>query len=108
MDVMHFGPAHTTGDSIIFFKEANVIHLGDIGNLDNAPFIDVDNGGTIDGMIFTLEKVLNLVNDETIIIPGWDLTGLRVTKIFSTKILSNESETSTSEPKRSLTKTIMY
>ena len=70
VDVMHFGPAHTTGDSIIFFKEANVIHLGDIGNLDNAPFIDVDNGGTIDGMIFTLEKVLNLVNDETIIIPG--------------------------------------
>ena len=42
IDVLHFGPAHTTGDSIIHFPNANVIHLGDVGNLEVAPFIDVD------------------------------------------------------------------
>ena len=41
VDVMHFGPAHTTGDSIIFFKDANVIHLGDVGNLDNLSLIHI-------------------------------------------------------------------
>ena len=70
IDVLHFGPAHTTGDSIIYFKDANVIHLGDVGNLEIAPFIDVDNGGSINGMIFSVEKVLNLINEETIVVPG--------------------------------------
>ncbi len=70
IEVLHFGPAHTTGDSIIFFKDANVIHLGDVGNLEVAPFIDVDNGGSIHGMIHSLEKVLNIINEKTIVVPG--------------------------------------
>ena len=70
IEVLHFGPAHTTGDSIIYFKDANVIHLGDVGNLEVAPFIDVDNGGSIHGMIHSLEKVLNIINEKTIVVPG--------------------------------------
>ena len=70
IDVLHFGPAHTTGDSIIHFPNANVIHLGDVGNLEVAPFIDVDNGGSIDGMIYSLEKVLNIIDENTIVVPG--------------------------------------
>ena len=70
IEVLHFGPAHTTGDSIIYFKDANVIHLGDVGNLEVAPFIDVDNGGSINGMIHSLEKVLNIINEKTIVVPG--------------------------------------
>ena len=57
INVLHFGPAHTTGDSIIHFPNANVIHLGDVGNLEVAPFIDVDNGGSIDGMIYSLSLI---------------------------------------------------
>ena len=46
---MNFGPAHTTGDTVIYFKEANIIHTGDLTNLDGLPFIDADNGGTLEG-----------------------------------------------------------
>ncbi len=70
IEVLHFGPAHTTGDSIIYFKDANVIHLGDVGNLEVAPFIDVDNGGSIHGMIHSLEEVLNIINEKTVVVPG--------------------------------------
>lgn len=66
----NFGPAHTTGDTIIFFKEANIIHLGDILNIDSMVFIDSDNGGSLSGMIENLEQSLKIIDKETIVIPG--------------------------------------
>ena len=68
--LMNFGPAHTTGDTVIFFKEANIIHTGDLTNLDGLPFIDADNGGTLEGMISSLYRVLELIDDDTIVVPG--------------------------------------
>ena len=47
----NFGPAHTTGDTIVFFKEDNVIHFGDVLNIDSMVFIDSGNGGSLSGMI---------------------------------------------------------
>ena len=70
IDVMHFGPAHTTTDSMIYFKESNVIHMGDVANLTGLPYIDSGNGGTVDGMINNVREVLEIINDETIVIPG--------------------------------------
>ena len=70
IDIVHFGPAHTTGDSIIFFNNQNAIHLGDVFFSNSYPFIDVDNGGSLDGMIEFLEKVILMINDDTIIMPG--------------------------------------
>lgn len=66
----HFGPAHTTGDTQVYFKTANVIHMGDVGNFTPVPFIDVDNGGDIDGVISTVRAVLERIDDETIVVPG--------------------------------------
>ena len=83
IDVLHFGPAHTTGDSIVHFPNANVIHLGDVGNLEVAPFIDVDNGGSIDGMIYSLEKVLNIIDENTKVVPGHgDIANKSVIKTY--------------------------
>jgi len=66
----NFGPAHTTGDTIVYFKTANIVHMGDVGNFTPTPFIDADNGGTIDGVIKTVRETLKLINDETTVVPG--------------------------------------
>ncbi len=69
IDLLHFGPAHTTGDTAVFFRQANVVHLGDVFNA-GYPFIDVDNGGDLDGVIHFCEAVLARVNEQTKVVPG--------------------------------------
>ena len=66
----NFGPGHTTGDTIVFFREANIIHFGDILNTDSMVFIDSGNGGSLAGMIKNLEGALKIINKDTIVIPG--------------------------------------
>jgi glyoxylase-like metal-dependent hydrolase (beta-lactamase superfamily II) len=68
--VIHVPKAHTDGDGIVHFKKANVIHTGDIVFNRAYPFIDVTNGGSIDGMIAAVETILKRCDDETRIIPG--------------------------------------
>tara|TARA_B100000965_G_scaffold41637_1_gene30583 strand:- start:3577 stop:4560 length:984 start_codon:yes stop_codon:yes gene_type:complete len=68
--IMHYGPAHTSGDSFIYFEESNVIHLGDVANLTGLPFIDAGNGGTLEGMIFSIREVMKIINEDTLIVPG--------------------------------------
>jgi len=70
INILHFGPAHTDGDLVIQFKESNVVHLGDLFIDYGFPFIDVPNGGSVNGFIETLEKISYMINDETVIIPG--------------------------------------
>lgn len=68
--VIHVPSGHTDGDSIIYFADANVIHMGD--NFFNGlfPYIDTAAGGSIDGMIAAHQTALDLANGETKIIPG--------------------------------------
>lgn len=68
--VFHVENAHTDGDAIIHFKNANVFHLGDTFFAGRFPYIDLDAGGSIDGMISSANKVLSLADDDTQIIPG--------------------------------------
>ena len=68
--VFHVDPAHTDGDSIIHFRNANVLHTGDIFFNGMYPFIDVSSGGSIDGVIAAADTALTLCNDKTKIIPG--------------------------------------
>lgn len=69
IDLAHFGPAHTTGDTGVFFRRNNAVHLGDVFNA-GYPFIDADNGGGIDGIIVFCEAVLAEIDTETRVIPG--------------------------------------
>lgn len=66
----HVRNAHTDGDSIVHFEGSNVFHMGDTFFMNRFPFIDVDNGGSVDGMIAAANKVLGMVDGETKIIPG--------------------------------------
>lgn len=68
--IQHVPPAHTDGDSIVHFQEANIIHTGDTFFNGIYPFIDVEHGGNIDGMIKAADITLGLANDKTKIIPG--------------------------------------
>jgi cyclase len=67
---VHFPNAHTDGDSVIWFTQSNVVHMGD--NFFNGmwPFIDVMNGGSVRGMIRTAEKVASMIPADTKVIPG--------------------------------------
>lgn len=68
--VQHVAPAHTDGDSIIYFSKANVMHMGDTYFNGMYPFIDASTGGSIDGMIAAADTALKLTNAETKFIPG--------------------------------------
>ena len=70
VDLVHYGPAHTTGDAAVFFRELNTVHLGDVFNNAGYPFIDADNGGDIDGMIVFCQAVLDELQPGAIVIPG--------------------------------------
>lgn len=67
---IHTPNAHTDGDSILYFEEANILHMGDNFFFGIFPYIDVDGGGSLSGMIDSHSKALGLINDETKIIPG--------------------------------------
>lgn len=70
IDLLHFGPAHTTGDTAIIFRGDNAVHLGDVFNNAGYPFIDAGNGGGIDGVIEFCTRVLEVIDKDTVVIPG--------------------------------------
>ncbi len=70
IEAIHVLNAHTDGDSIIFFREANVIHTGDIFFNGLYPFIDKSSAGSVDGVLRAVDLVLSLANNNTRIIPG--------------------------------------
>lgn len=70
IQVMHIPLAHTDGDSMVLFTEANVLHMGDTFFNGFFPFIDTSSGGSLEGVIGAAEKALSLVDDDTKIIPG--------------------------------------
>ena len=70
VQVMHIGPGHTDGDSIIYFKTSNVLHMGDQFFNGRFPFIDLGSGGTVAGYAKNIEAVLAMIGDDVKIIPG--------------------------------------
>lgn len=70
IELLHFGPAHTNGDTAVIFRKHNAVHMGDVFNNTGYPFVDVDSGGGIDGMIAFCEGVLDEIGPNGIVIPG--------------------------------------
>lgn len=70
VEITHVPDAHTDGDAIVYFREANVLHMGDVFFSGRFPFIDLSAGGSVDGCIAGIERGLAIANDETQIIPG--------------------------------------
>ena len=70
IDLMNFGPAHTAGDTAVLFRTHNLVHMGDVYNNAGYPFIDVDNGGSLNGVIEFCSNVLKELNAQSIVVPG--------------------------------------
>ncbi|HEY6968065.1 MAG TPA: MBL fold metallo-hydrolase [Candidatus Angelobacter sp.] len=75
---IHIPQGHTDGDSVIFFTQSNVVHMGDdFFNGGIFPFIDIASGGSVQGMIAGDEKVLAETPDDVKFIPGHGPLGNR-------------------------------
>ncbi len=62
--------AHTDGDAVIHFRDANVIHAGDILFSYVFPYIDLDNGGSVAGFLAAQREILSMADENTVIIAG--------------------------------------
>lgn len=67
---LHVPHAHTDGDVLVHFRKANVLHAGDTFFNGSYPFIDVDSGGSVAGLIACVERIIALADGNTKIIPG--------------------------------------
>ncbi len=70
IELIHLDRGHTDGDVAIYFKKANVIHMGDAFVRYGYPFIDTSSGGSINGFVSSLDKLLMMIDDQTKVIPG--------------------------------------
>lgn len=68
--LVHVDNAHTDGDTLLYFVESNVLHLGDTYFKDWYPYIDLDSGGSVNGYIAAVKKGLMIADDDTKIIFG--------------------------------------
>lgn len=68
--VFHLPNAHTDGDAAVHFKKANVLHAGDLYFAGIYPFIDVESGGSINGLIEAITRLMPRLDENTKIIPG--------------------------------------
>jgi cyclase len=67
--VQHFPSGHTDGDSIVFFSKSHVVHMGD-EFVTHFPFVDIEAGGSLNGMIDAVEKVIAQLPADVKVIPG--------------------------------------
>jgi cyclase len=81
IQVWHLPPAHTDGDSVVYFEKAKVLHMGDDFFNKVVPFIDIQGGGSVRGYVTALDRVMARVPPDAAIIPGHgevsDLSGLK-------------------------------
>lgn len=67
---VHFPTGHTDGDTIVFFKNANVVHLGDDFFVGKFPFVDLDSGGSVQGLISNIAVLIKQLPPDAKLIPG--------------------------------------
>jgi cyclase len=79
--VIHYPHGHTDGDSVIFFTKSNVVHMGDDFFNTRFPFVDLESGGSVQGMTAGVAKVLAQIPADAKVIPGHgdlsDVAGLK-------------------------------
>ena len=68
--LIHLPSGHTDGDSVVWFKQANVVHMGDHFFKNRFPYVDVGSGGSIDGFIANVTSLISQLPEDVHIIPG--------------------------------------
>lgn len=71
IDVLHTGGGHTDGDSVVYWRKANVLHTGDMMMKGAGfPFVDLSSGGNVNHLIVSLDQMIAMTDADTLIIPG--------------------------------------
>lgn len=70
VQAIHLPNGHSGGDVIIIFKEANVIHTGDLYLSNGFPIVDIFHGGSVNGTIAAVDQIIEMCDENTVIIPG--------------------------------------
>ncbi len=90
--VWHTPPAHTDGDSVVFFEKANVLHMGDVFFHQIIPRIDIQGGGSVLGYLSAIDAVVARVPANVTVIPGHgevtDIAGLKAFRQYIVDVLS--------------------
>ena len=91
IDMWHAPPAHTDGDSSVYFEKANVVHMGDLMFNKVIPFIDVKGGGSVRGYVDALDRVASRVPANVTVIPGHgevtDMAGIKALRQYIVDVL---------------------
>ena len=97
--VIHFPNSHTDGDSVIFFTGSNVVHMGDLFFSGRFPYVDLNNGGDVEGLIKHIEKLLTELPPDVKLIPGHgplsdidDLKTYHQTLVATTEVIRDQIE----------------
>ena len=70
IQLQNFGFGHTDGDTLVFFKDSNIMHTGDSFVTYGYPYVDLNNGGSFKGFLNMLNQIIVLADNNTIIMPG--------------------------------------
>jgi len=68
--VFHVSAAHTDGDSMVWFVEPNILHMGDLFFNGIFPVIDLGSGGSVRGYLTVMKETYAKIDDKTVLIPG--------------------------------------
>lgn len=68
--LFHYPNAHTDGDAAVYFTDSGVLHAGDLFFAGQFPFVDLDTGGSVQGLIAAIDDLLRRVPDDARVIPG--------------------------------------
>ena len=71
LDVLHTGGGHTDGDSVIYWRKANVLHTGDMMmHRSGFPFVDLSSGGNVRHLLVSIDQMIAMTDANTVVIPG--------------------------------------
>ncbi|MEO9463026.1 MAG: MBL fold metallo-hydrolase [Marinomonas sp.] len=71
IDVIFLGGGHTDGDSIVRWREKNVVHMGDLYfKIPGWPFVDTQSGGDVEHLLFSIDSAISMMDGNTRVIPG--------------------------------------
>lgn len=97
IELIAISGGHSAGDIIVFFKNSNILHIGDIVFADMFPFVDFDHGGSVYTLEKNIQKIIDMIPDGVKIIPGHgrilskeDLKKYREMVIATTEIVKKE------------------
>lgn len=68
--LVHYPAAHTDGDTVVFIDSVDLVHMGDNHFKGNYPFIDLNSGGSLAGLLQTLTTIMDAIDDDTRVVPG--------------------------------------